>query len=100
MRHPIHAGRASCFGSLTDGFDEFPAHTFAARGLGGEQVLQIAHILRHPRIAMEDVVDQTDQRAVFLRRQAMHRLRNVEQPRPGFIRHRIAQRDLVEGLIA
>jgi hypothetical protein len=41
VRLPVDARRSRKAGLSIDGFDQCPADTLAARGLGGEQVLQI-----------------------------------------------------------
>jgi hypothetical protein len=61
---PVEPGAAALAGDPSDGSDQPAAAAMAARASVDEQVLQIADVLHHPGMGMEEIMGDADKRRV------------------------------------
>src|SRR6266404_5856964 len=89
---PVYARRSGKLRLLIDSIDQCSAHTFSARGLAGEQILQIAGGFDGRGAPVEEVVRQAKQFSAALSDKAMYRLICIEEARSGHPRNFIGRR--------
>ena len=80
---PVHAGATGGLRLGQHGGNQLPCHALPARGRYSEQVLQVAGVLRHQRVAVKHIVRQPQQLAPAPGQPRVQRLGRVEEALPG-----------------
>src|SRR4051794_2661107 len=101
MRLPIDARQPRLARLFIDMLDQRTAYAHAASLRRREQVLQVANVPDHRRVAMVKVMDQPDELSVAFGYRGEHRLVRVEEARPGRFGDLVRQiRPLVEEIVS